>query len=144
MGTDIHAWPQYRNKYGAWVDIDIKSKVEPMWNFRNYGAFAILADVRNKIGVTPLLPRRGIPIDFKTRADDESNYDLIDTWDYHSWHWYTLEELITFNYDAIAHNGISYRDMLHYALKDVNTLLTWAREREIEPEDVRVVFAFDS
>lgn len=86
MGCDIHSQAEKRVD-GKW------QKIEGLFPFdwRSYGMYGFLADVRNYSAVPPLAPQRGLPPDADV-ADDE---DLGD----HSYSWLSVEELSAFDYD---------------------------------------------
>lgn len=65
MGCDIHMIVQVR-KDGRWVTSEITPYRE-----RNYEAFAMLADVRNRFGITPIAPQRGLPDDLDVREGEQ-------------------------------------------------------------------------
>src|SRR6266404_8015342 len=56
---------------------------------RNYNLFALLADVRNNIGLTPLSPIRGIPLNTDQRIKDYMNDGSL-----HSLTFYEVSELV--------------------------------------------------
>lgn len=87
MGCDIHSQAEKRVN-GKWERIPA---FEP-FDWRQYGMYGFLADVRNYSDVKPIAPRRGIPQD----ADvDEDEHWLGD----HSFSWLSVEELASFDYD---------------------------------------------
>lgn len=190
MGCDIHVKTEVR-KYGEggiswWVENGpdwqalYKAEGHPnpdfhthMWDFRDYDAFACLAETGRRPNIKPLISKRGWPDDWVRRAgqnlytlsdppdeSDERNEWVNDT-DFHTPSWYTLSELLLFNYDTpcsdqpitvfigdtyeTRHKICTYREVLDSAvLSDVERLRTWATQREIDPEDVRIVFCFDN
>jgi len=92
MGCDIHAYAErYNGKYWEYAG------VEP-FQYRNYGLFGFLADVRNYSHVTPLDKPRGLPselsLDTKWGADKWEG-------DGHSYSWFSLSELLTHDYDKV-------------------------------------------
>lgn len=93
MGCDIHSHAERRNADGKWEDMPDLSP----FDWRNYGLYAFLADVRNYSKVAPIAERRGIPGDASAgvRGHHES-WEL----DAHSSSWLSLSELEAFNYDA--------------------------------------------
>jgi hypothetical protein len=92
MGCDIHCYAEKRTKDG-WEMI---SGLCP-FDWRNYGMYGFLADVRNYSSVPPIAEPRGFPDD----ASEEVQA-LKEDWDCdaHSSSWLTVNELLTFNYDA--------------------------------------------
>lgn len=89
MGCDIHSRAEKRVG-GKWQVIP---GFEP-FDWRSYGMYGFLANVRNYSAVPPLAEPRGIPED--APPDDEEGIWLGD----HSFSWLSLEELLAFNYDA--------------------------------------------
>lgn len=147
MGCDIHLIVQARRD-GAWEDvvlnldapIDWDDYTESFWEARSYATFALLADVRNHDGrVQPIAGPRGLPDDFECddarwKVGNDGNLvgdverngkDLGE----HSHSWVTLAELKAVPADQL------------WALPD-----TWIPELEKygAPDDVRLVFGFDS
>src|SRR5262245_56875858 len=90
MGCDIHTRAE-RRVNDKW---EIISGFHP-FDWRSYGMYAFLADVRNYSAVPPIVAPRGIP-------DDEPLDPEDDPWlGEHSFSWLSLEELEAFNYDAV-------------------------------------------
>lgn len=92
MGCDIHAHAEKRTGHG-WERLNI---AEP-FDWRSYGLFGFLADVRNYSAVPPIAPRRGLPADASAAVREDS-----EGWDGdgHSHSWVGLDELLAFDYDA--------------------------------------------
>jgi hypothetical protein len=92
MGCDIHCYAEKRTKDG-WEMISGPCP----FDWRNYGMYGFLADVRNYSAVPPIAEQRGFPDD----ASEEVKAHKED-WgcDAHSSSWLTVNELLTFNYDA--------------------------------------------
>lgn len=86
MGCDIHSRAE-RKIGGRWQVID---GLQP-FDWRSYGLFGFLANVRNYSAVPPLSEPRGLPDD----APATGEYDLGD----HSHSWLSLEELTAFDYE---------------------------------------------
>lgn len=109
MGCDIHSVAEYYDasaKKWRGKTIFLKSpydegswRIRGPFEYRNYGVFGFLANVRNYSGVPPLSEPRGLPSDISGTADDLVAYWNIDG---HSHSWLTVEELTKFNYDAIV------------------------------------------
>jgi len=117
MGTDIHLVAEYY-KDGRWHLSDVE-----LPDYRNYRAFAVLADVRNGYAfagfdtgdpVDPISYPRGLPDDLSQELqailDNEEQDDELD-WDKeeedtfiwlgdHSFSWVTLKELLDYDLDA--------------------------------------------
>ena len=77
-----------------------------VYNGRNYNLFAILANVRNGRGFAgcdtgdgfiPIDMPRGLPIDVSPQVDNESNGWGVDG---HSHSWFTLEELLEYDWEG--------------------------------------------
>lgn len=94
MGCDIHSHAEKRNAAGKWEPMPAVG--EP-FDWRQYGMFGFFADVRNYSAVPPLAKDRGIPDDASEAVKEDA-----DSWsgDGHSHSWLSMEELLTFNYDA--------------------------------------------
>jgi hypothetical protein len=91
MGCDIHSYAEKRVN-GKWELIPF----EP-FDWRNYGMYGFLADVRNYSDVPPLAKPRGLPDDVSADVKAESDH-----WDCdgHSHSWLSVGELSAFDYDA--------------------------------------------
>jgi len=133
--------------------------------------FGFLANVRNYSHCTPLGECKGLPEDSEV-LNAPSVYDvntserdnLLEDGNYHSFSWFTLKELLDFDYEqtfwnrqitrqespnyfnhaALAEEGegkvITYREHLGEGFfRDLDILKTLG-----EPEFVRVVFYFDN
>jgi len=68
----------------------IKGTAEP-FNWRSYGMFGFLADVRNYSKIPTISEQRGLPEDLEA-----SNEEYFGD---HSYSWLWLSELVSFNYD---------------------------------------------
>lgn len=89
MGCDIHTLAQRRGADDKWETI---KGVHP-FDWRDYGLYGFLADVRNYSDVPPISRPRGYP--------DGFDYEVHDYMcDYHSQSWLSVEELLAFDYDA--------------------------------------------
>jgi hypothetical protein len=164
MGCDIHSVVHV--KRGGFWEI-VTERLFPMdfpssgqthtispFDWRSYGMFGFLADVRNYSHVPPISSPRGLPSDLQPR----------ESLDRHSFSWLGLEELLTFNYDASFENRRSMRQEAHNYWNGAadsgpgNGKQTTFREflgpaffRDLEimsaldpdPRNVRVVFSFD-
>jgi len=87
MGCDIHSRAEKRVN-GKWEAID---GLAP-FDWRSYGVFGFLANVRNYSAIPPLSEPRGLP--------DDAHYGDEDDLGDHSFSWLSLDELLAFNYDA--------------------------------------------
>lgn len=175
MGCDIHFFVEVRLPNGPWQFFreqlrackNINHNTECYWcngtgweckqlySGRDYQLFAVLAGVRNYMGIMPIAQPRGVPTDLDARTSWEM--DMAD----HSCSWFTLKELIavdwdreftvTFDdeYDLENRRQIqktvttSYRKM---AGEEFMETLDALRRRTIlyDPNDVRAVFGFDN
>lgn len=92
MGCDIHSHAEKRTELGY----EKIAGLEP-FDWRAYGMFGFLANVRNYSEVPPIAEQRGIPSDVSAEvANDYKGWDM----DAHSASWLSVEELAAFNYDA--------------------------------------------
>ena len=88
MGCDIHCFVE--KKVGdKWVELNL----EPFDDFRSYGAFGFLANVRNYSQVPFLSDDRGIP-----EGSSLGDYESYQYGDYHSASWLSVLELTSFDY----------------------------------------------
>lgn len=109
MGTDIHLFIEhYRD--GQWhhvVDPNANKWSPNEWDFsRGYDCFAIMANVRNGIGFggiatgggfVPLTDGRGVPADASEVVRDDVKEDC-----YHSATWFTLAELVGYDFSRVT------------------------------------------
>jgi len=132
------------------------------FDWRSYSMFGFFADVKNLSQVTPLAPLKGFPSD-----SVYLNMQDVDFWDstitmgkqirdegYYGLTYYTLEELLAFNYDDTFYdmrpklwtteealekgNLVTYREFLGQSYFDcLETLKTLGK-----PSDVRVIMWF--
>ena len=95
MGCDIHIVAErfVDGKYEAVKDVAFAEGVAP-FDWRSYGMFGFLADVRNYSDVTPIAAQRGLPHELSIEAQH-----FVDG-GYHSHSWLSVEELRRFDYDA--------------------------------------------
>lgn len=156
MGCDIHTVAQKRVD-NAWVDVEGAFAEGPApFEWRTYGMFGFLADVRNYSAVPPIAPRRGLPDDFGRSGDDLLYWQAL-----HSHSWLSVQELAAFDYDqpvedrrvtGMLRNGVT-SGACTAPIGDGQTM-TWreflgqeflsdlAELQRIGAE--RIVFAFDS
>lgn len=107
MGCDIHMYAEIKGFDGKWEKVgnvfqsswDDGSKTDEPYDDRNYCLFAILAGVRNGNGreVTPIAEPKGLPDDMSDKLNNESK-DWLE-YDGHSFSWFTLKELLDFDWD---------------------------------------------
>lgn len=97
MGCDIHIWAERKTDdgYDAIKDVPFAEGAAP-FDWRAYGMFGFLADVRNYSGIPPVAEPRGFPIDASLDVADDYN-----AWsgDAHSASWLSVSELASFDYD---------------------------------------------
>lgn len=147
MGCDIHTTCE--RKVGArWIEVPVKPEA---FDWRSYGLFGFLADVRNYSFVPPIAAQRGIPDDAS-----EAALDYIKDSDRHSCSWLSLQELLEFDYSKTFEDRRTMRD--HNGAADAgegNGEITTFREflgtgyfKELERLKAagveRIVFGFDS
>lgn len=90
MGCDIHTFVERRDDTGAWQVLD----GEHPFNWRSYGMFGFLADVRNYSAVPPIREPRGLP-----NGVSQEVRGVYEGWDdYHTPTWLTVRELAEFDY----------------------------------------------
>lgn len=86
MGCDIHTRAE-RKVNGEW---EVIPGLHP-FDWRSYGMFGFLANVRNYSAVPPLSNPRGLPDD----CEIESDWELGE----HSFSWLSVHELLAFDYN---------------------------------------------
>lgn len=87
MGCDIHVCVQKQTD-GVWEDMPA---IKP-FDWRSYGMFGFLADVRNYSAAPPIAEQRGLPDGFS------ADYEVHDVGE-HSFSWLSVAELLAFDYD---------------------------------------------
>jgi hypothetical protein len=92
MGCDIHSYAEKKtdNRWKMIPDLN-------PFDWRSYGMYGFLANVRNYSAVPPISEPRGLPDDASEDVKDKKEY--WDT-DAHSASWLSLTELLGFDYDA--------------------------------------------
>lgn len=172
MGCDIHSRVQIQQKDGTWKTVvarifptsyallfdegvELNEPTSEPFDWRSYGMFAFLADVRNYSHVPPISQPRGLPKDLGVTDPNQ----LEDYFGDHSFSWLSLDELLAFNYDqtfenrrtmrdgngaadAGSGNGIktTFREFLGpLFFRDLDIIRQVARE-----EKARIVFGFDN
>ena len=110
MGCDIHSYVEKLER-GIWIKVSnifprtkweksyFKSNVsDHPFNWRSYGIFGFLADVRNYSHSPVISASRGLPMDVSSEIKLEA-----DDWgcDGHSFSFLMLDELLNFDYDQI-------------------------------------------
>ena len=163
MGCDIHTFVERRNpETGLWerlsgglfTDWSVERTDEPF--DRHYGLFAFLADIRQPGYVPTIHPRRGLPNDVSQEVKTEFGFIYPEDCPHqgqrwcpcqysdsglfgHSWA--TGAELLAFDYDVmLPEAGETLREYLGDYIERFQEIAALATH----PEDVRVIFAFDS
>ena len=90
MGCDIHTYAE--RKVGD--AYELISDLTP-FDWRSYGMYGFLADVRNSSDVAPISQPRGLPNDVSA-GTAEAYGDGVD---WHTASWLSVAELADFNYD---------------------------------------------
>ena len=153
MGCDIHSYVEVR-KNGRWEC----QGWNPFDDWRNYGIFGFLADVRNYSHSPVITEPRGLPADVSAEVLEESDGDA------HTASWLTIAELLGYDYERVfwdrrvereitpGHfNGAGLADEgegRHLPLRDFLGEGFFRRLDEMaalgDPSDVRMVFWFDN
>ncbi len=95
MGCDIHTIVEVRNsETGKWEAVELDP---PVFDWRSYGLFGFLADVRNYSCAPSIAPGRGWPADASISLPDE---DTMICSCLHGFTSVTLAELLAYNYDG--------------------------------------------
>ncbi len=144
MGCDIHLVPEVK-KHSFWQHAWLcdgstyyknNRKHPPLdhanyfgWDGRSYSLFGILAGVRGDL--KPISGPRGTPND----ADPATDM-LLKNEDYHSHSWLTLAELQAYPWKDL--------DPAYGSWESVETWLQRLAELDPDPNNVRIVFAFDN
>lgn len=160
MGCDIHSFVEVRPD-DRWVRSDAQFQHYPDYAsdapffHRSYSYFGFLADVRNYSHSPVIADPRGLPDD-STLSPDDVDYALDAG---HSHSWLMLAELLAYDYDQVFWDRRVTRDGNGAALAEEGegehlTLRAFLGEWFFEtlaalgklgaPEDVRIVFWFDS
>lgn len=96
MGCDIHIIAQRRNG-DTWEEVSGEFTDGPApFDWRSYGMFGFLANVRNYSAVPPISEPRGLPEDHDPGNVDEYGGCFLGD---HSFSWLSVEELLAFDYD---------------------------------------------
>jgi len=164
MGCDIHAFVEIK-KGDNWESLKEPvfkldeydrnatgtTHTVKLFNFRNYGLFGFLANVRNYSCIPPIAARRGMPE--SPGIEIAREYERAR----HSFSWVAANELLSFNYDASFEDRrdmdgnsdtlpegqgviVTYREFLGSRFFDDLEAI----RRLGEPTNVRLVFCFDS
>jgi hypothetical protein len=108
VGTDIRSFAEVRGDDGTWSlvgdvfprdDSDdgdgVPRKSPEPFDWRDYGLFGWLADVRNYSAIKPIHAAKGVPEDLSPELDDPT-----DNHNYYGHSWLTLAELQVPDYEA--------------------------------------------
>lgn len=153
MGCDIHAFIEYKpTDSDEWLDGDIYlknkdfgsypneqeyKKIDFQFEKRNYGLFAVLADIRNDGSIEPISEPRGLPTDISKRLFVERGQWGANA---HSASYFTLAELI----EQLPNYLNSPLESMLNELKGQYILL-FSKGGEFKHADrLRVVFWFDT
>lgn len=140
VNESIWPYPYFRAdlKVGYW---NVPYAPKPL-TLRNYTMFALLADVRNYYGITPISSLRGVPEDAS-----QGWKDYVKKWgvDLHSHTWYTHKELKEYRDSLPARGNVEFSD----GIKSYEALFGKMFDEMLAPlEDisypVRYVMAFDN
>ena len=142
MGADIHAVVQVRDG-DTWKIVNTPAEMldcgEAPWELRNYTLFGVLAGVRDH-DVTPIAEPRGLPDDLEIDPDsDRADPCLGGHWlGEHSHSWVTVAELAAYD--------LSEQYAPWGTVGDASGIPRWLPYLLSlgKPEDVRLVFGFDS
>lgn len=157
MGCDIFLYVQVKTE-NKWKTVDYNKLFDELpLNDRCYSRFAFLAGVRNYDCCTPLSKPKGLPYDLNDESIVEDSDDMI------SASYFTLSELLDFNYNQTFENRrvekqigpntwdgacitevgkgkiISYRENLGEGFFDSLKMLQTLGDND----HVRIVFFFD-
>lgn len=152
MGCDIHiAIERRRDKNSRWEHVFVNRGFN--WTYRNYPLFAALADVRNNWGIKPIDHPRGFPKDISENLKmlierDDPWFDETEDYYYlgeHSFSYLTLNELKKYKgwNKKIKWDDVPgpLREQCEEFFRDVIDVLAALKS---DPDDVRIVFGFDS
>lgn len=162
MGCDIHCYlevKKYRHdddekQSGVWVNADTwkidpyavvygephrVERINPVILYRLYDQFAILANVRNYGGITPISEPRGLPHDVSPDVRNESNHYGVDG---HSHSWLTLAELQEKPLRHYCEEPSKY--LVEEWMDMLKGLSERAKEEHVEADEIRIVFWFDN
>jgi len=174
MGCDIHLfveikkegkWTKFEEDYFTLDEFDKKyykkDKGTTPFDWRSYGMFGFLANVRNYSHSEFLQEYRGLPIDCDLTSEEKE--DIIDS-NYHSHGYLLLSELLAFDYNKnfwdrrvtkqVSPNGWNGAALAeegegtHPTYKEFLGNFFFTHLEELKqlgnPEDVRIVFYFDN
>jgi hypothetical protein len=170
MGCDIVSWVEvYLPETHPWKAVlrafpadsferthDNIDLVSPPFRTRNYGLFGVLAGVRNYSCCEPLAKPRGLPDDCDVPGGCLAN-EIEDLEGFHSYSWFLLSELLSFDYERVFWNrrirrgkdgaalaqegdGVheTYRNFLGQRYMDALDIMKGLGD----PDQVRVIFCF--
>lgn len=88
MGCDIHCYAEKKTRCGY------KVVLKNAFDYRDYGLFGFLADVRNYSNIPPISIPRGLPQDVSLEV---KSYTCLNFG--HSYSWLSVKELADYDYD---------------------------------------------
>lgn len=114
---------------------------------RKYSLFALLAGVRNLLGVTPIVEPRGLPKDMPEEYSRKNDYTGLDLEDGHTHSYLTAREIFTHQW-ARPYPGLDRSDIdiaAEFLMRHFCKAVADAWSRGVcEPQHVRFVFCFDN
>lgn len=168
MGTDINVILEVRKDDGKWYEpesynvpgydfADNLGYSTFPFNYRSYGLFGFLANIRNMHDIPPITDHRGLPEDSVWLVSQTSDNNWFSETNrqyvldgYYGHTWVTLKELLDFNYDQVfedrrSKNVLSSGNMttIREFLGDFFFLQLEALQTFGKPEDVRLIMYFD-
>lgn len=142
MGCDIHIFVEVK-KEGKWEVF--KDNIFPdgfgkfsntPFDYRNYYMYSLFAGVRG--WANPIIEQIGFPDDSEYLNNNKMFYDSEISWNdssfYHNRGYYTLQDLIEYEYTEEDKEELS-----DWYFQDLGILKTVG-----EPSEVRIIFAFDN
>lgn len=146
MGCDIHS-VVLRRAANTWEPVeppaDLLERGTAPWDERNYTLFGVLADVRDH-DVEPISWARGLPDDIPNLLGSTyGEHRVAGQWmGDHSHSWVSARELRDYPWDAVHPTYPALGTLREILTPDrwIGWLLTLASD----PDDVRLVFGFDS
>lgn len=136
MGTDMHLHVEVRDHDGEpWR---VERGVEYEW--RNYAVFAVLAGVRDDYeDITAIAQPRGLPDD----VTEHTRGCLVDH-DTHSCSWVTLAELLAYAWSVRPPHCRPDETIADACGRFCSEFMPALIRLDRGPDDVRIVFGFDS
>jgi len=126
MGCDIEMYAEV-NKNDKWELVKDGQFEYCVYDGRNYDLFALLADVRNKNNIKPIVECRYLPDDCCEYVRDAFYNDC----NIHSINWYTLDELFKYKKEIEFISDCFWNNICK--------LLNYVKEDE---KNIRIIFGF--